>query len=343
MTRVLNLLGAALPRELKAAADDNVAGFWEGRRIVDLHAGLLASLGTGWDDPAALPEDWLERATTAACEDALLEVLRDDFAEAPLFAVKDPRVSRLAPLWLRLLDRFGAEPSFVLLLRHPDEVARSLADRNGYGRQRSLLLWLVHLLEAERDSRGLPRAFVSYERLLDEPRAVVDAVGERLALRWPSPPEAHRGELESFLSHAHRHHVADPGAAPDATALDRLAAEAYALARSVAVGELADDDPAALARFDALAAQVRAVQLALPVAAEAASPAELRTELAARTEQVAGLRESLARSERRRRALQARLDAIERSRAWRLARRLRAGLRLAQAVLPGAEGRGSGS
>ncbi len=343
MTRVLNLLGAALPTELKTAGSDNVPGFWEGRRIVDHHASLLASLGSAWDDTAALPGDWLERESTTAHEDALLELLFEDFADSPLFAVKDPRISRLAPLWLRLLDRFDTEPSFVLMLRRPDEVASSLAARNGFGREKSLLLWLVHLVEAEQSSRGLPRAFVSYEQLLDEPQAVVDAVGERLAIRWPSPPQTREDDIRTFLSHAQRHHVADRAPEPGATKLHDWVAEAYALAYRVAHGEIPADDLSVLVGFDELAAHVRTTQLVLPVAAEAQSPSELRTELAARNEEILRLREALERSERRRRALRARLDAMQRTHTWRFARRLSAALRLAYRLVAAPSRRNSGS
>src|SRR5581483_5443085 len=96
----------------------------------------------------------------------LEQILRSEYGDSTLFVVKDPRLCRLIPLWLAALERYGARPSFVITTRNPLEVAGSLRARNGFSATKSYLLWLRHLLDAERDSRGFPRVFTSYEQLL---------------------------------------------------------------------------------------------------------------------------------------------------------------------------------
>ncbi len=54
------------------------------------------------------------------------------------------------------------------------EVVASLSRRNQFAPEKSLALWLAHVTEAERNSRGLPRATLSYDTLLADP---ADALG----------------------------------------------------------------------------------------------------------------------------------------------------------------------
>jgi hypothetical protein len=262
MTRVLGLMGGTLPRKLKRGSAVNPPGFWEGRRIVRLHEELLGSLGSSWDDIGDLPADWLRRKCTQEHEDALLEVLVEDFPEAPVAVVKDPRLSRLAPLWLRLLQRFQAEPGFVIMIRHPLEVARSLAARDGFGQEKSLLLWLVHLVEAERHSRGSPRVFVAYDQLLDEPGTVEGRVRDGLGVEWPEPRGSRLDEIRRFLSDEHRHHVAEADDPREGTDLHDCARAAYDVARQASRGDGFDGDRTAQAAFDEVARHVRRAQLA---------------------------------------------------------------------------------
>jgi hypothetical protein len=256
MTRVLNLMGGALPRKLKRGSGANEPGFWEGRSIVRAHEAMLESLGSSWDDVRELPVGWLELESTRAHEDALLELLRADFAEAPIFVVKDPRVSRLVPLWVRLLGRFEAEPTFVIMVRHPLEVARSLASRSGFDDEKSLRLWLIHEVEAERYSRGFPRVFVTYDRLLNEPAAVVARVRDVLGVEWP--PAVDEDEIRSFLSDEYRHHVEEANIAGNGTDLRDRVGEAYELACRAADDESFDRDGSAAAAFDELGRRIRA-------------------------------------------------------------------------------------
>ena len=99
LSRVCNLLGAELGPDIMPPGPDNPSGFWEHRGIVELNDRLLADLGLAWDDPLPLPEGWQSRPETRHTQERLREVLRHDFGNAPLPAVKDPRICRLVPLW----------------------------------------------------------------------------------------------------------------------------------------------------------------------------------------------------------------------------------------------------
>lgn len=70
----------------------------------------------------------------------------------------------------------------VIPVRHPDEVAMSLATRDGLVRGHSDLLWLKNCLLAEHASRGMPRAFVDYPRLVADWRREAQRMSSGLAL-----------------------------------------------------------------------------------------------------------------------------------------------------------------
>src|SRR4051812_17161745 len=207
--RVYNLLGAELPRTLLSPDDfaGNPLGFWEPLEIVRLHDELLDAVGRTWHDFSPLPASWFSSELVRSYEPRLAEVVREEYGDAPLFVVKDPRISRLVPLWRAVLDRAGATPAFAIVLRNPLEVAASLKERDTFGPTKSLLLWLRYVLDAERATRGQPRTIVAYEDLLQDWRAVVGRTATELGLAWPRHSHGSALVIDRFLSQAHRHHA----------------------------------------------------------------------------------------------------------------------------------------
>ena len=205
LTRVLNLHGMELGSRLMAPQKDNETGFWEHQDIVDLHDQILKMLNSSWDDEI-LPDQWWQKRSLRPHRKQLADILLRDFSQHSLWGTKDPRMCRLLPLWLPLFDELNCRPVFVLGIRHPLEVAKSLEKRNGFSLQRGERLWIQHSLLLERSTRGFPRTIVPYERLLSDWKSVVRRVQSVLKTPWPKTP-ADR-EVEQFLNPAMRHHKA---------------------------------------------------------------------------------------------------------------------------------------
>jgi len=206
LTRVLNLYGAALPRRIMAPDPNNEKGYWEPEAIVTIHDELLSAAGSSWDDVLDFPAAWFSSEIAQTFAIRLLEVLREEYAVAKLFVVKDPRINRLLPFWLPLLEEFNVEPSCAIIVRNPLEVAASLKARDGFEQPKSMLLWLRHFLAAERCSRGIKRAFVNYDELLSDWRGVVHRLGTELEVTWPGQSYYRSAEVDRFLSTRLRHH-----------------------------------------------------------------------------------------------------------------------------------------
>ena len=217
-TRVLNLLGASLgTRLMPPVPNNNERGFWENLDAFDIDERLLGEIGRWWHDVREVPDDWLESAAASRAQAAIVPFIQAEFAASPLWAVKDPRICRLAPVWLRALAECGVRPGILFVVRHPLEVAASLQARDGLSRARSLLLWTQHILEAERATRECSRVMVTYDQILEDWSGSMARVSRALGITWPRSFDEARAEIEAFLDAGERHHKA-PGAETSAAA-----------------------------------------------------------------------------------------------------------------------------
>lgn len=225
----LQRLGFFLGDQLVEGAPDNPKGYYEHAKAVDINDALLAALDRSWDDVRALPPDWLESNATRASEAAARSAL-GEFSGATLWAMKDPRLCRTFPLWRKIVGDENA--ACLLVLRHPDEVAASLRARDGMVDEHSALLWLRHVFEAIKGSRGLPRIAITYDALVEDPAA-------RLAQACSELGFAHAGfdaaGLRAFVDAADRHHRCDGREGSNRTFV-ALAKDVYA--RAIAGGDV---------------------------------------------------------------------------------------------------------
>jgi hypothetical protein len=236
VARLLNLRGADLGRDLLPAKADNERGFWENRAILEVHEAFLAQQGLQWHDLIALAPDWQRGAPARRFVADLPGILDQQFAGETLSLVKDPRLSLLVPLWIEVLRARNVRPAFVMTIRHPDEVAASLAHRDGLPVAQTQLLWLQHLIDAERATRGHARVFVHYEHLLGDWQGELERIGEQLAIDWPPASADFAGAAAQFLAPTLRHHQAGRGSEAH---MPLIVADAYRQACAAAEGTAA--------------------------------------------------------------------------------------------------------
>jgi len=235
LTRVINLHGVPLGRQLLEAAFDNEAGFWENQAVVHLHERILEHLGSSWDDPRELPSGWLDEVEGAGYREALVAVIREQFGDAPLWAVKDPRLCRFLPLWFDVLAELHIEPLLVFAVRHPAEVVGSLVRRNGLSPSVASMLWLRHLAEPLSASHGRLRCVTDYDGLLADWQACMASLGDCLSVTWPIDSTAAADEVQANLrrdlKHQHASVAEELLPAPWRAAVQGIHSESLALAR----------------------------------------------------------------------------------------------------------------
>jgi hypothetical protein len=249
VTQVLALAGASLPENVMAGDEHNAKGYFEPWKIALFNDGRLRAGGAAWDDIFAFPykplstkaeRTWLNRA------EALFD---EEYGEVRHPLLKDPRVTVLMPFWRTVLTELEVGARCVIPVRHPLAVAGSLARRNGFAPEKSVLIWSAYMLAAEAYTRDLPRAFVSYDGLLQDWRAEVARIEAAHGAPLPKLTEAAGKAIDRFLTPDLRHNdsaaglkdlgwagalagqvlawfeAASTGAAPAPAALDKAARE----------------------------------------------------------------------------------------------------------------------
>jgi len=207
ITRVVSLLGYALPKSLLGANEGNQAGHWESTEIIALNDEILESAGTRWDDWTPFNPSWYDTPLAAAYLTRARELIRSEFADAPMFVLKDPRICRFAPLWLNALDAENIDTRVVSPIRHPVEVSGSLHRRDMVRMEYGKLLWLRYVLDAEHASRGRKRFFYTFDELLTDWPSVLARMSEKLEWPWTRTSAAVNQTIDEFLSPRYRTQV----------------------------------------------------------------------------------------------------------------------------------------
>jgi len=309
VTQVLALAGASLPQNVMAGDEHNAKGYFEPWKIAMFNDARLRDGGTAWDDIFAFPfrplaikaeRGWLNRA------EALFE---EEYGEARHPLLKDPRVTVLMPFWRTALTEMDIGARCLIPVRHPLAVAGSLARRNGFAPEKSVLIWTAYMLAAEAYTRDLPRAFVGYDGLLTDWRAEVARIEAAHGAPLPKLNDAAAKAIDRFLTPELRHNESD-GGLKDLGWAGALATEVLAWFEAAAVGQPPKSTP-----LDKAAAELarRAKDIGVLVSPATRDLDEARAELVE-------LRQLLAFEQGQSRRLQAEVEALRRDAAEASAR-----------------------
>lgn len=207
LARITNFLGASLPRHLRPANKTNPRGHWESAPLVALHDQLLTALDSSWDDWRTPGSRWKESDAAGRFAGRLRMAIDEEFGNAPLIVLKDPRICRTLPYWMSILEKSGIRSAPVIIVRNPLEVAESLRTRDGMSFERAMLLWLRHMLDAEFETRHLARNIVTFDALLEDWKLLAAQTAGRLGISWPRQPGDAAHDVREFLDlelHNHR-------------------------------------------------------------------------------------------------------------------------------------------
>ncbi|NTV13323.1 MAG: glycosyltransferase [Desulfobulbaceae bacterium] len=256
ITRGLQVLGVALGERLIAPKPDNPKGFWEDRDVVALNIEILEALGHSWHSLAPILPEEFAGPIIGELKTRAEELLRHRLSTCACYAFKDPRLPRLLPFWQEVFAQLPARVSYVVAYRNPLSVAKSLAARDGFDREKGYYLWLEQMLASLRHTLGQPVVVVDYDRLLAEPATQLQRIATTLDLRFDQGSQEFAEYRDLFLEDSLRHSsfsLADLAAEPS------LPTPAVALL-SKTLTELASDrcrasDPEVVRTIHGIAAQ----------------------------------------------------------------------------------------
>lgn len=203
---VIEPLGLSVGKTLMPPnAEANPKGYYENLSIADIHDRFLTEIDRSWMDARPVPARAFVGKAARRFRRELPALISKEFAqERPL--IKDPRLCTLLPLWKPLIEEAFPDACFLLPVRHPVEVACSLRKRDQLPMSHGLALWMLHVLEAERATRGFPRAFSTYDQLLESPARTLDSLARTVNL----PTGDHAAIVDSRIDSSLRHHSEQP-------------------------------------------------------------------------------------------------------------------------------------
>jgi tetratricopeptide (TPR) repeat protein len=189
----------------------NIGSHWlenlyEHPAIVTLHDEMLSHLNSVWDQTFLLGANWWTEKKVELYRDKIIEIIRTDFKDADWWGIKDPRMCVLIPLWLDIFKELSITPYFVISVRNPYEIAKSHERRDHFSLEKSIFIWMEHLLSAEYYTREYPRVFSKYTHLIANPMEAISHIMMTLKIQLPKSIEESRANLKAFIRPDLKHH-----------------------------------------------------------------------------------------------------------------------------------------
>src|SRR5690554_2067501 len=183
VTRALETMGVELGDNLMPPVEGvNGKGFYEDLALVALNEQLLLACEHEWDSVTPIHGAEVDRLCQKGYLLEALSFLRERMEKYPLFGMKDPRMAKLMPFWKRVFSAAEVEVRYVFAYRNPLSVVRSLAARDNFPSTKSFLLVADYMVTSLGLLRDCSVVMVDYDRLMQEPRVLLEAMSEGLEL-----------------------------------------------------------------------------------------------------------------------------------------------------------------
>jgi glycosyltransferase involved in cell wall biosynthesis len=223
ITRGLELFGVDLGQNLLAANEYNPKGYFEDNQLVNINDNILRKSGSLWSalqflEPADLLGSRFEKEQNEA-----RKFLKGKLAQGIPIGLKDPRLSRILPLWQKIFVEMGVRVGYLIAFRNPFEIASSLEKRDGMSVDYGLTLWGSYQTDALRHTEGKSRLFVGFHQLLENSERELTRISEFLETTWNPRAQSALEYEKKFLDAGLRHHKTEKRQALEPVELQALA------------------------------------------------------------------------------------------------------------------------
>ena len=183
ITRGLQVMGVNLgDNMLPPVAGDNAKGYWEDIDINALNIEMLHAIDSEWFHLSAIDSIDVEILRKKGFFLRAIDILRKKIDTHSSFGFKDPRVAKLLPFWSEVFNHCQFEVSYVIALRNPLSVVKSLTKRGDLESTQGYLLWLEHVISSLKGSAKHNRIIVDYDHLMQSPDIEVTRVAKCIDL-----------------------------------------------------------------------------------------------------------------------------------------------------------------
>ena len=202
LTGTLGLLDVYLGSELMEGNIANQKGYFENNHFYKINEKLLSLCESSWDDIFYNEDKFFDLDNI----NELKSLIKKEFKYSQIFAIKDPRLVYLFPIYRKALEELNINIKIILPFRNPIEVANSLHKRDSMSLEKGMLLWAYHFLLAEKYSRGFERIFINFDNLISDTKEVVHRVSEALHIDLDSKYVKNKQKIIKFLEPSLKHH-----------------------------------------------------------------------------------------------------------------------------------------
>jgi hypothetical protein len=237
-------LGSNLLQPMKGVNDK---GFWEDIDVNHLNVEMLRALDIDWHNVAPPADGYVEILRERGFLLRAVSLLRDKTKSVSCFGFKDPRVTQLLGFWNVAFSMSSLSTGYVLAIRHPVSVARSLAQRDNFDTDKSMFLWSAYTMNMLVETAGKPnRIVVDYDRLLENPMRELRRMAT--ALDREIDPIELSPYLDEFLDRKLQHHIYSGGTNSEVQLESAIAQNLYeillaASSDAIALDELVISEP----------------------------------------------------------------------------------------------------
>lgn len=316
VTRGLQVLGVNLGGTLYSATEGvNDKGFWEDIDLHSLDVEMLAALGSDWHHLFPISHRDVGVLRNKGYFLRAVELLRQKMSTEHVFGFKDPRMAKLLPFWKEVFSYCQFDVTYILTVRHPTSVVKSLAKRDSFDTEKSYLLWLGHIITSMVDSADGKRVLVDYDRLMRSPENELTRIAKATELEI-NPAELQNYKSE-FLDQKLRHTVYDLNDLSLDNACPPLAREIYAELLDVASDKIQIEDIALQRKVELWAGEFDRLKSALVLIDK------LYTQTAERDEQIACLNQDIANINQALAERDAHIQRLTSSKSWLITKPLR--------------------
>lgn len=199
-SRSINIMGVDLGETLVKPNKTNPKGFWENRKIVDIHKEIKSTLGS-----MPFRKGWKDLGNIKPLKEKMKLTVEEQFSETPLWGWKDPRTSECIDMWKEILSDINVEGNYLIMIRNPLDVAASF--KRAYNRQEKSALkqWQIRTLVALRGTKKENRIIVDYDDFIGDSFSTVKNIAKAFDISLTDDTAELKRELNSFIDPTLRH------------------------------------------------------------------------------------------------------------------------------------------
>ena len=178
---------------------DNPKGFFEHIDIYEINEEILSSLGSSYDDEKPLPSDWLHGIDKELFKNKIKNIILRDFSSSKLFAIKDPRISLLLPIYIEVFSELNIKIKIIVTERPINQIVASLQKRNNFSELKCLQLSKKYIYAIESYLYKYNYIRVKMADTLDNPSKVIRDIKEQFKIDIKDDHEVFKS-IEKFVS-----------------------------------------------------------------------------------------------------------------------------------------------